>query len=52
VIVDHKQTYAMLRHAPRLSFADADHARSVRRWLEPPKPRVELLVEIAARSAA
>jgi hypothetical protein len=52
VIADHKQTYAMLRHVPRLSFADAMLARQVRAWLQPPKPRVEFLVEVPAERAA
>jgi hypothetical protein len=44
VIIDPKQTYAMLRQVPRLVFTDAALARQVREWLQPPRPRCELLV--------
>ncbi len=39
-------TYAMLRHVPRIVFADAAYGRQVRQWLVPPKPSVEFLVEV------
>ncbi len=45
-------TYAMLRHVPRLVFADAAYGRQVRQWLAPPKPSVEILVEVPERAAA
>jgi hypothetical protein len=49
VIVDPNQTYAMLRHVPRLVFTDAKLARQVKEWVQPPRSRCELLI---ARSAA
>lgn len=52
VIVQPTLTYAYLRHASRLSFADAAYARQVQEWLEPPKPTVELLVEMSEETAA
>ena len=45
-------TYAMLRHVPRLVFADAAYGRQVRQWLAPPKPCVEFLVEMPEKAAA
>ncbi len=39
-------TYAMLRHVPRIVFADAAYGRQVRQWLVPPKPSVEFLVAV------
>ena len=36
----------------RLVCSDAAHARQVERWLEPPKPTVEIFVAIEERSAA
>ena len=52
VIVQPHLTYAYLRNARRLSFADAAHARQVEEWLKTPKPSVELLVEIPERAMA
>jgi hypothetical protein len=49
VIVDPNQTYAMLRHVPRLVFTDVTFARRVKEWVQPPRSRCELLI---ARSAA
>jgi hypothetical protein len=49
VLVDPNQTYAMLRHVPRLVFTDATFARRVKEWVQPPRSRCELLI---ARSAA
>jgi len=51
-IVRRELTYAMLKHVPRLVFADAAHARQVKRWLQPPQPRAEIMVEIQERVAA
>jgi hypothetical protein len=44
VIVDPNRSYAMLRHVPRLVFTDATLGRQVKEWLQPPRPRCELLV--------
>jgi hypothetical protein len=52
VIVRPDLAYAMLRHVPRLAFADAAHARQVRTWLQPPKVRCEFLVETARERRA
>jgi hypothetical protein len=52
VSVQPRFTYAYLRHVPRLAFSTAAHARQVRAWLEPPKPRVEFLVKIPEEMAA
>jgi hypothetical protein len=48
VMVKPELTYAYLRNAQRLSFRDDSLARQVRRWIEPPKPRVQLLIEVPA----
>jgi hypothetical protein len=52
VIVQPQLAYACLRNACRLSFTDVAHAQQVERWLEPPKPSVELLVEVHGSAAA
>ena len=51
-IVRRELTYAMLKHVPRLVFADAPHARQVKRWLQPPLPRTEIMVEVSEMVAA
>ena len=45
VIVRPDLAHAYLGRCPRLSFAHVDHARRVYRWLKPPQPTVELLIE-------
>ena len=52
VIVQPQLTYAYLRDARRLSFADPAHAQQVNRWLEPPRPRTELFLEVPDERAA
>ena len=47
-IVQSRYTYPQLSHVERLQFADRDHAQRVKLWIQPPKPRAELLVEVAA----
>jgi len=51
-IVQPRFTHALLRHACRLSFADPVYAQQVKRWLQPPKPPVEMLIEVAEAMAA
>jgi hypothetical protein len=51
-IVQQRFTHALLRHACRLSFADPVYAQQVKRWLQPPKPTVEMLIEVAEAMAA
>jgi hypothetical protein len=48
VIVDPNQTYSMLRHVPRLVFSDANFARQVKEWVQPPHLQCELLIVRAA----
>lgn len=45
-IVQAQLTYANLRHARGLSFADPVYRRLVKRWLEPPRTRPELFIEV------
>jgi hypothetical protein len=45
-IVQPKWTYALLRHARTLAFADPVFAQQVKRWLRPPKSEVKIIVEI------
>jgi hypothetical protein len=45
-------TNAHLASVPRLLFADPAHARRVRRWLSPPQPRTELLIDAPAEKLA
>jgi hypothetical protein len=49
LIVQPQLAYACLRNACRLSFS---YAQQAERWLEPPKPSVELLVEVHGSAAA
>jgi hypothetical protein len=51
VIVKPELTYGYLRNVRRLSFADPVYAQQVKQWLQPPKPAVEILVEILAERA-
>ena len=51
-IVRPEFSYAMLRHVSRLVVDDADYGRQIRRWLEPPKLSVEILVEMSAEKIA
>jgi hypothetical protein len=44
-IVQPDRTYAMLRHVPRVSFADFDTAKKFEAWIKAPAPRVEMFVE-------
>jgi hypothetical protein len=43
---------AYIANCQRLAFADAAHARRVERWLQPPKPTVEIFVAVEERAAA
>ena len=52
VILRPDLTYAYLRHCPRLVFADQRHAERVWRWIQPPMPTAELLVEVREELAA
>jgi hypothetical protein len=45
VILRPDLAHAYLAHRPRLSFRDTDLGNRVRRWIQPAKPTVELLVE-------
>jgi hypothetical protein len=51
-IVQPRFTYAYLRHVPRLSFGDRLYAQQVKQWLQPPKSKPELLIEVAEELAA
>jgi hypothetical protein len=52
VIVRPDLASAYLANCQRISFANADHARQAEKWLEPHKPKVEILVEVKERAAA
>lgn len=52
VIVQHRYDYAMLRHAPRLSFQTEGHARAVQARMQPPKVQNKFLVEQTAEGIA
>ena len=47
-IVQPRFAYAHLRNVPRLVCPDENQARELERWLHAPKPRTEILVEVAA----
>ena len=47
-IVQSRFTYSQLHNVKRLQFADKVHAKRVNLWIQPPKTRAELLVEVAA----
>ena len=52
VILRPALTYAMLRNAHRVSFADAELAEQFETWMQPPKPMVEIFIEeISERKA-
>jgi hypothetical protein len=44
-IIQPNLTYAMLRHVPRVSFADFDTAKKFETWIKPPGPTVAMFVE-------
>jgi hypothetical protein len=50
VIVDAQQTYAMLRHVPRLLVDDIAHGEQVKRWMRAPKPASQILIAQQGRS--
>jgi hypothetical protein len=52
VIVQPDMAHAYLANCQRLAFSDAAHARQVERWIQPPKPTVEIFVAIEERAAA
>ena len=52
VILRPDLAHAYLANCQRIAFSDAAHARRVERWLQPPKPTVELLVAVEERAAA
>ena len=52
VIVRPDLAHAYLASCQRLAFSDRAHARQVDKWLQPPKPTVEILVEVEERAAA
>ena len=47
-VVQPRLAYSQLGHVERLLCPDEAHARELERWLQPPKPRAEILVEVAA----
>jgi hypothetical protein len=44
-IIKPEVTYAMMRHVPRVTFADFDFAKTFETWIKPPAPRVAMFVE-------
>jgi hypothetical protein len=52
VILRPDLTHAHLATCRSLAFSDVTHARQVEQWLQPPKPTVEILVEVKERAAA
>jgi hypothetical protein len=48
VIMRPELTYSYLRNVQRLAFSDAALAGLVRTRLRPPRPRVDLLIEVPA----
>jgi hypothetical protein len=46
VIINTKQTYAILSHVPRVLFTDTELAEKFETWVQPPKPTVEMLVDV------
>jgi hypothetical protein len=46
VIVKPELTYAYVRNLRRVSCADTAYLQQVKQWLEPPRPSVELFVEV------
>ena len=52
VILRQDLVHAYLADRQRIVCSDAAHARQIERWLEPPKPKVEILVEVSAERAA
>lgn len=44
-IIRPDRTHAMLRHVPRVSFADFDTAKKFETWIRPPGPTVAMFVE-------
>jgi hypothetical protein len=52
LIVRPELTYAYLRNVRRVSFADTAYAQQVDKWLEPPRPSVQLFLEVREELAA
>ncbi len=52
VIVRPDLVPAYLADRQRVQCSNAAYARKVEKWLQPPKPRVEILVEVEERGAA
>ena len=52
VILRPDLAHAYLANCQRLACSDAAHARQVERWLQPPKPTVEIFVAVEERAAA
>jgi len=52
VIVRPDLAHAYLANCQRLVCSDAGHARQVERWIQPPKPTVEIFVAVEERAAA
>ncbi len=52
VILRQDLAHAFLADRQRIVCSNAAHARQIERWLEPPKPKVEILVEVSAERAA
>ncbi len=48
VIVNPALSYSCLRNRPRLVVGDALHAKRIQQWIKPPKPCVEIHVEVPA----
>jgi hypothetical protein len=45
-IAQQRFAYSQLAHVERLLFSDKVYGAQVKRWLQPPEPRAEFLVEI------
>jgi len=52
VIVRPDLAHVYLANRQRLACSDADHARQVERWLQPPKPTAEIFVTVEEGAAA
>jgi hypothetical protein len=52
VIVRKDFAHAYLANCQRLAFSEARFAHTVARWLQPPKPMVEIFLAVEERAAA
>jgi hypothetical protein len=52
VIIEPRDAYGYLRSCPRVRVSDHVFGRQLERWIQPPKPTCQIMVEMPERQAA